>query len=248
MTKLNQVLAVDKSVRDRVTAAVTELHHATQKPTLMNGFVKTYQPLEENGEDYPPEQQKVQFQAEEVLSEIAKIETSLFDITATKDWANCGACADLVLDGRTLLPKVPVTHLLFLEKQLVHLNTLISKMVELDPGSEWELDPTTGLQRTQPIKSQRTKKVPEVITKAPATKEHPAQAEIIVQDKIAGTWTTVKLSGAIPTRRKKEILTKLDKLSAAIKFAREHANSAEAQEQHVGKPLFDYLFGRQPEP
>ena len=93
MAKLNQILAIEKDIKTRVYAEFTELHQATQKPTLMNGFHKSYQPRDEDGETYPSESQKVQHNAAEVLERVGKSLTELFDITAAKDWANCTARA-----------------------------------------------------------------------------------------------------------------------------------------------------------
>src|SRR5688572_21367358 len=136
MAKLNQILAIEKGIKTRVYAEFTELHQATQKPALMNGFHKAYQARDEDGETYPSENQKVQHNAHEVLERVARSLTELFDITATKDWANCSARADVMIDGRTLLEGVPATHLLFLEKQLTDLATFVTKMAELDAGSD----------------------------------------------------------------------------------------------------------------
>ena len=242
MAKLNQILAIEKGIKTRVYAEVTELHQATQKPPLMNGFHKTYQPRDEEGETYPPEHQKVQHQASEVLDRIAAGLVELFDITATKDWANCTAKADVVVDGRTLVKEAPATYLLFLEKQLGDLHTFVSKMTELDPGSDWTVDPGTGLYKTEPTVTQRTKKVQRPITLYEATKEHPAQTQLITEDVVAGQWITIKQSGAIAAPRKKQLLARIEKLTNAVKFAREQANAIEAPDQKVGKGVLDYLF------
>ena len=242
MAKLNQILAIEKGIKTRVYAEVTELHQATQKPPLMNGFHKTYQPRDEEGETYPPEHQKVQHVAGEVLDRIAAGLAELFDITATKDWANCTAKADVVVDGRKLLENAPATYLLFLEKQLTDLHTFITKMTELDPGSDWTIDPGTGLYKTEPTVTQRTKKVQRPITLYEATKEHPAQTQLITEDVVAGQWVTIKQSGAIAAPRKKQLLARIEKLSNAVKFAREQANANEAPDQKVGKGVLDYLF------
>ena len=85
MPKLNQILAIEKGIKTRVYADFTELHQATQKPALMNGFHKAYQPRDEDGETYPSESQKVQHSAAEVLERVASGLTELFDITAIKD-------------------------------------------------------------------------------------------------------------------------------------------------------------------
>lgn len=107
MAKLNQVLAIEKGIKTRVYAQVTDLHKATQKPMLMNGFEKKYQRKDEEAENYPPESQKVQFQHKDVVEQISAALAELFDITATKDFANCLTKADVVVDGEVLLREVP---------------------------------------------------------------------------------------------------------------------------------------------
>jgi hypothetical protein len=64
--KLNQIVAVEKGVKSRVYGEITEMHKASQKPDLFNGFVKTYRKKDEEGEDYPQERKKVQLEAESV--------------------------------------------------------------------------------------------------------------------------------------------------------------------------------------
>lgn len=244
MAKLNQVLAIEKGIKTRVYSEFTELHQATQKAPLMNGFHKSYQPRDEDGETYPAESVKVQHTAAEVLDRVAGSLAELFDVTATKDWSNCTARADVVVDGRPLIKDVPATYLLFLEKQLADLHTFITKMTELDPGSDWSTDPGTGLYKTDTTLTQRTKKVQRAITLYEATKEHPAQTQLITEDVVAGTWVTVKYSGAMPAPRKKQLLNRIEKLSNAVKMAREQANASEAQDKKLGKEVFDFLFGQ----
>ena len=57
-------------------------------------------------------------------------------------------------------------------------------MSELDPGSDWSVDPGTGLYKTDNTLTQRTKKVQRPITLYEATKEHPAQTQLITEDVI----------------------------------------------------------------
>jgi hypothetical protein len=123
--KLNQVIAVEKGTKSRSLAELTEAHHALQKPALLAGISRTYEPKAEDGESFPPESTKVQIRAEEILKKTAEIQTKLFDVIATKDWSNLKARADVVVDNKVLLPQVPVTYLLFLEKELVNLHTCI---------------------------------------------------------------------------------------------------------------------------
>jgi hypothetical protein len=242
MPKLNQILAIEKGVKTRVYADFTDLHNATQKPALMNGFTKTYQPRDEDGETYPPESQKVQYEHQSVFDRVATGLTELFDITATKDWANCSARADVVIEGRVLLKDVPATYLLFLEKQLSDLTAFVQKMAELDPASDWNVDPGTGLFKTDPTATQRTKKVQRAIVLYDATEHHPAQTQLITEDVVVGQWVTTKLSGALPAPRKKALLARIEKLNHAVKYAREQANGGDVTEQKAGAAVFDYLF------
>jgi hypothetical protein len=244
MSKLNQILAIEKGIKTRVYTEFTELQQATQKPALMNGFTKTYQPRGEDAETYPPESQKVQYEHQGVFEQIVGALAELFDVTATKDWANCTAKADVVIDGNVLLAGVPATYLLFLEKQLGDLTTFVGKMAELDPSNDWNLDPSTGLFKTEPTATQRTKKLQRAIVLYDATEHHPAQTQLITEDMVVGQWVTIKLSGAIPAPRKKALLVRIEKLAHAVKFAREQANASEAAEHKVGKTVLDYLFSK----
>ncbi|MEV3855632.1 hypothetical protein AB0J38_15045 [Streptomyces sp. NPDC050095] len=242
-TKLNQIIAVEKGVKAKAHQDLTAAHHGLQKPALLAGIARTYQPKDEEGEQLPPESTRVQMRAEDVLRQTAKSLTRLFDVTATKDWANCEARADVSVDGQTLLSAVPVSYLLFLEKQLTDLNTFVRKLPLLDAAEAWTQDPSTDDWRTEPVRTVRTKKVPRNHVKAEATEKHPAQVEVYFEDVPVGYWTTVKFSGALPARRVSQLLDRVEKLQQAVKFAREEANAAEVTDQSVGDPVFGYLFG-----
>src|SRR5262249_29127565 len=158
------------------------------------------------GEPQPPESKQVQLKVQEVVERISKHLVELFDVVATQDWANCEAKGDVKVAGRTLLAGAPVTHLLFLEKQLVDLTTFIEKLPTLDPGERWEFNPAQDCYASEPFQTTRTKKVPKSHIKYEATKEHPAQVEMYFEDVTAGTWTTVKFSGAIPAKERNAML------------------------------------------
>jgi hypothetical protein len=240
--KLNQVLAVEKAVKQRTYSTLTEMHKAMQVVALFQGFSKTYEPIDENGLPQPPQNQKVQKNAEEMFNEAKKALTELFDVTATKDWGNQLAKADLVVDGRTILSGVPATYLLFLDKQLSDLLTLVGKCTELDSSVDWSKDVNSGLFKSSPVQTQTTQKVQEPIVLFPATDKHPAQTQLITKDVVVGYWTTIKQSGAIPAPRKKELLTRIQKLLDAVRIALEDANMTRVEEQQVGSSVLNYIF------
>ncbi|MFD4033745.1 hypothetical protein ACFWVP_25350 [Streptomyces sp. NPDC058637] len=243
MAKLNQIIAVEKGVKSKSLQDITAAHHQVQKPVQLAGISRTYQPKDEEGEQLPPESTRVQVKAEDVLREMSASLTRLFDVTATKDWANCSARADVTVDGRVIVGEVPVSYLLFLEKQLTDLHTFVKKLPVLDASESWSLDPSTDWWKTDPVRTIRTKKVPRNHVKAEATDKHPAQVDVYYEDVPIGYWTTVKFSGSLPARRVNELLDRVEKLQHAVKFAREEANGAEVTDRRVGDAVFGYLFG-----
>lgn len=242
MPKLNQVIAVEKSVKSKAHADLTEAHQQLQKPALLAGISRTYRPKDDDGERLPPESTRVQVRSPDVIRKTAEVLTQLFDVVATKDWANCEARADVVVDGDVLLEKAPVTYLLFLEKQLVDLHTFVKKLPVLDPSESWVEDASQNCYATEAVETMRTKKVPRNHVKAEATEKHPAQVEVYYEDIAVGYWRTVKFSGAMPARRVAALLDRVEKLQRAVKFAREEANAIEVKNQKVGDALFAFLF------
>lgn len=243
MAKLNQIIAVEKGVKSGAMRDLTDAHHSLQKPALLAGISRVYQPKDEEGEQLPPESTRVQAKADEAIRRTASIMTRLFDVTATKDWANCTAKADVTVDGRPILRDVPVSYLLFLEKQLTDLHTFVKKLPVLDAAESWTFDESADCWKTEPVRTNRTKKVPRNHVKAEATDKHPAQVEVYYEDVTVGYWTTTKFSGALPAKRVNELLDRIDRLQRAVKFAREEANGAEVTDQRAGDAVFGYLFG-----
>jgi len=243
MGKLNQILAVEKGAKNRINDGITKTYHAVQKVALLAGISRSYQAKDDDGDKLPPEATKVQAKATEMLSATATLMTELFDITLTKDTANCKAKADIKLeDGSIFLTGVPVSHLLFLEKQLTDLHTLVAKIPTLDPSEDWHWDEAANCWATSPVQTIKTKKVPKTLVKVAPTKEHPAQVDVYHEDVVVGFWSTIKFSGTIPAAHLATILSRVEKLQAAVKCAREEANSIDIVDMHEGKKIFDHLF------
>ena len=242
MTKLNQIIAIEKGVKNTAFTELTEAHHQLQKPTLLSGIARTYRPKDEEGEALPPESTRVQVRGEEIVRKTVETLTRLFDVTATREWANCVAKGDITVDGVALLKDVPATYLLFLEKQLVDLHTFVKKLPVLDASETWTYDAGSDSFATEAVQTVKTKKIPRNHVKAEATEHHPAQVEVYYEDVTVGYWRTVKFSGALPARRVNDLLERVEKLQEAVKFARESANNLEVTDQKVGAAVLSYLF------
>lgn len=242
MAKLNQVIAVEKSVKTKVQQGVDVLYKVIQKPALFDGFVKTYKPMLEDEPGQPQQSQKVQVTARKVLDSVKADLATLFDVVAQKDFANTNAKADLEVDGTVIASGVPTTFLLFLEKQLTDLHTIVSKLPTLDPAEEWTYDTVKELYKTTPVLTQRTRKVAKPLVLYPATPEHPAQTQVIHEDIPVGVYEAVKLSGAATESERQTLLKRIEVAQRAVKFAREKANTVDAPKQEAGEALLAWIF------
>jgi len=176
------------------------------------------------------------------LNEAAQSLGEMFDVIATQEWANCEAKADVVVDGEVVLKEVPVTYLLFLEKQVVDFATMVAALPTLDPAYEWSFNESQGCYATPSVQTTRTKKVLRNHVRAEATDKHPAQVDVYNEDIVAGYWSTVTYSGAISVTDKKKLLARVAAVIDSIKAAREQANGIEAPSIEVGKKLFGFLL------
>lgn len=241
---LNQVVAIEKTVKQRTYSAVDALYKAVQKPEAFTGYSKTYQPKNDADDVLPPESKVCERIAKDVLGEIAKQQTELFDVVATKDRGNTVARADVTLDdGTVLLTDVPATTLLFFEKQLTDMRTIYGAIPTLAADEDWTYDPNSRLHRAEVVQTTRTRKVEIPLLIVPATVEHPAQAKTITEDKVVGIWSKRSLSGLLPRPEKEALLGRIDALIKAVKQARERANMQEVEAVRVGAILFGYLNG-----
>ena len=242
MTRLHQVLALEKTRKNQAKQAGDELYKLLQKHQLANGGYGTYAPATEDGVQLPDEVQLVQVQAEKTLRAYLESQAPAWDITATKDEANTAARADVVVDGAVLIAGVPVTTLIFLEKQLTDLRTVVSRAPVLDGGDTWERNEQTGLWETAPVRTDRTQKVVRHEVVVPPTDRHPAQVAQIPEDVKAGTWTRRKQSGALSAARRDQLLARAGVLLEAVKSAREHANSTEVTDVGIAGPVSAWLL------
>lgn len=249
MAKLNQIVAVEKGTKNRVNEKLTAIYKTLQKGDLFAGLHKTFTPANEDpthplGVKEPDQKKEIQADATKLLAAIRDAQTELLDVTYTRDATNCLAKADVVVDGVAVLSEVPVSYLLWLEKQLNDLHSEIKKLPTLDPAEKWTYDPNQGVYVTAPSETTSTKKIVRPLVLAEATKEHPAQVKEVTEDVRAGTWKTIRHSTALTVERREQLLTRVEKLQVAVKQAREAANMIDTvKTDSIGKKLFDFVLG-----
>jgi hypothetical protein len=248
MTRLNQLLAIEKGVSQRAQRQLTDAYQTAQRVTVFTGLTRIYTPKDDEGDRLPSEATKVQQTVKGLVDSVESVVSAWLNVQYEKDVSNQVAKADVVVDGTTLLRDVPVTYLLWLEKRLVDLHTFVEKWPTLDPADAWTINEVTGLYATPASETVRSRKELRALVKYEATDKHPAQTETYTVDVPVGTWSTTKLSGAASQADKTATLDRVDRLLAAVRRAREAANSIEvtvtvAQGEDPGSVLTGFIFG-----
>jgi len=247
--KLHELLAVENDLDNVSKKVVQEASNTFKtKGQLFSGAVRIYKSLEdENGKD--------DYSA---LTETRDLETTVFDklqyvglsvgrywdAVLQKESTNQIAVADLDLDGVVLATDVPATFLLGMEKRLSDLRKMYEQIPTLTPGVKWIKDPDSGAnvyKTEQPDKKYRTRKAFRHQVLVEPTEHHPAQIEKWEENENIGTFETTHWSGAITTNEKSEMLGRIDKLTRAVKKARQRANTAEVKKVNVARKLIDYI-------
>jgi len=245
MTKQNQIIAIEKTVKTDAEKAFTAAYQMLDQETRFSGIARTYSPINDddpNAFQYPDESTLVQMTVPELISAVEVKLVRMIDVVTTKDSTNTLAKADIKVGDTVLATDVPVTTMLWLEKQLQDMRTFLSKLPMLDPGKEWTWDDQTGNYVSDPVDTVKTQKVLQNHVKYEATIEHAAQVETFTKDEPVGKWTTRQFSGAIPRATRDALMDRLTNLQESVKMAREEANNTEVTDHKIAEGILDYLF------
>lgn len=241
--KLHELLAVEQDRKHKATKAIGEANSTfTKKTPYFDGMVKRYVAMEEDSEQIPDEVKGIVTTVKQKLDETLADVIQGLDAVISKEETNCSnvAKAELLVNGESL-GTFSATSLLALESQLSKVRELYAEIPVLDPTNKWIFDAQEGVYKTEPEVKFRSVKRPKVIVKYEATKEHPAQTELLYLDFQIGKYETVYTSGRIPVTQKNELLRRIDNLIEAVKVARSKANSVDVNNIKIGKKLFDFI-------
>lgn len=251
-TALHEILAVEAGLK-KTSKDVMEEGRVTfsKKAEHFSGHLKTYECIVEGDLTEPEagvtERQEIVTTVHDKLVYILKHVSAHVDCMATKDKTNQIAVADIVVDGATFAPDVPVTTLLSLEDTLKNLRAVVGEIPTLAPGKNWIPAPEQGdniFKLEHPESKIRTRQMVRSQTVAEPTKEHAAQVNLYNENVTVGRYITERISGAITPAEKSVLLSRVDKLFRAVKQARQRANSAKVTNIKIFKPLADFIIGK----
>jgi hypothetical protein len=231
---LGQLVALETAARTEANKRLGVLFKQAQKPDLFEGFLKKYAPFGETDEEraqlslqLPDEGKRVQLVAERLLAQFLAEGKQAINLALAKDTANCGAFADVIVEGETILSHVPASHLLHMEKVLADWGAFISALPVTKPTETW-LDGEDGLKETAETftNRNRVKKIP--LPLHPGNEHHAPQVTVIEETVAEGRYTEVKYSGALRPDHKRELERRVAELRSAFKTAREQVNREDA--------------------
>jgi len=247
--QLHEIIAVEKDVHSQIQSIMNESIKIFKEPKNFISFHKTYEPYLDDTTLYPDERLEMKTNVLDRINYTFKYIINYYDIAAKKEATNCMAKADLIVDGETIIENLPATLLLTLEKEFKQLLVVWKTLPTLPAQSEWETDPNAkkGVVRLKhPHKRIRTKRVPDIITLAPATKEHPAQVTQGEKEINEGIWTQNEWCGSVSSAYKARMLENIELLIRGAKKARMRANKQEVSHLKIGKLIKNFIISHEP--
>lgn len=244
--KLHELLAIDKSLGLQADKTRGDLANTFEKKRhLFEEKKLVFTPLAEGAPSTVENQSDIQTTVKKEYDWVREHLVKAFDAAYQVAETNTVARADISLeDGTVIAAAVPATALLELEKSLADVTALIAATPTLDPAKGFTKDANRDLFQARPVTKTRTKKDKVVIVKYEATKEHPAQTELIDKDIPVGTIQEQEWSGLITPSEKAALLNQAEVLSRAVRQARARANDQEVDKsKKIGEKLLGYIFG-----
>lgn len=244
MTTLGEIVGIHKGTRSAAQRDFDIIYKSIQKPDNFNGLDKTHDPFP--GELPQPHQEKlVQSNALGLLSKMEEVLTRAINVEATKDIADQSAKADIIVGDETVLRDVPISHILWLEKQVTDFVTVFRALPIQSAAEKWESADNlpAGVYRTPTEEVPSTKKITDQKVVIPPTDQHPGQWTEISKDVQSGTWKTTKFTAALPAKQKEILVRRATDLLVAVQQAATRANHASVVDiKTEGQTIFGYLF------
>ena len=139
-----------------------------------------------------------------------------------------------------------VVHRTSWKQRVAEVKLLVEAIPTLDPAKGFSLDSARadGVYKAREVVKTRTRKQKKVIVKYDATKEHPAQTDLIDEDVPVGKLQEQEWSGLITPAQKAELLNHVEILARGVRSARSRANDVEVDlNAKIGGAMLKYVFG-----
>ena len=243
MGKLYELLAVETDLANKARSVLASTVNLFGDITNYIGQQRSYQPLLDNGQPFPNEDKSLPRTVNEDLEVVFAAFGRWVDASIQKEVTNQGTSANVEIDGKVILEKLPATALLNLESKLAELGKVIKAIPVNDLAQGWTWDADADAFISSSRITYRTEKKIKTLVQYEATKEHPAQVHTYTEDVRVGEWKTVIHSGALQAARKRELVDRWESLMLAVRTARQRANDIDASTTKVSDVIVNFIWG-----
>ncbi len=252
MAKQHELLAVEADAQGQYKNILAETRKVFKTGNLFQGSHKKLEMFQDDGIEHPVERSEMATTVFKRLNYNNETVSKYFDILIQKESTNQVAVADIMVDNVAIAEKIPVTFLLGMESRLRELRSVYLSIPTLDQGIRWELDEGEGegvwraSHTKETIKTMMTFKSQILYdakfpTEGQGGNSQPAQIEKWEEQVPVGKYVQTLWSGMITPAEKSKYLGKIDILIAAVKKARQRANSTKVVDAKIGKTLIDFI-------
>jgi hypothetical protein len=251
MTKLHELLAVEKSLSNQANKLLADTTFKFNKFEYFQGHTKALKMLNDSTENDAIESaardiRQLPTTVVETLEYALDSWKNAEDVIFQKNVTNQLASGDIELDGKILATQVPVDELLGLESRLDSLRKVMEAMPTLPAAVECRADTKSGRKGSWVTVNDevttKTEKLTVPVVLYEATDKHPAQVKEVSADRIVGKFTKQNTYGAATSAEKAEVIGNIDKLINAVKQARMRANLQEVKTNKIGGVIVDYIM------
>ncbi len=243
MAKLHELLAAENDLGGHAKSLLVRTVKKFGDLSNYVGQQRNYKPIKDGGEPLANEDKLLPSRARVDLALALDAFGQWVDVSIQKEVTNQATSADVLIDDEVVFEDLPATALLNLENKLLELGKVLRAIPTNDLANKWEWDEDASCFMSSPRVTYRMEKTLKTLVQYEATKDHPAQVHTYTEDAPVGEWTTVIRSGSIPLSQKRELLARWQKLSLAVKVARQRANDIEASKINVSEKIVAYLWG-----
>lgn len=249
MTKLYELLAVEGDLKSLAMSAMKNLEGVfTNAAGRFSGISRTFHPFSDDPtpqDRLPDEVRELTSSVNEELGLIVKPFSDWLNVAVQKENGNARTGANVVVDGKEILPRLSAPALLFIENRLRELRELYAHIPTYDTSEKWTFDESLGCYVMVGKETIKSRKVPRALPTVPATDRHPGQVHVYEEEVPFGKYTTLHRSSALSPAQKRALIDRIDALHKAVKEARNRANDVEVELITISDKVFDFIHNRE---
>ena len=248
MGKLHELLAVEKGVLGEASHITQEtIKTFKDKKNLFEGQIRTFEPFEDLDDDkisynFPDENVPIITSVKDKLNYFFKSFADSANAIISKEETNLKATATVEIGGKEVT--LGATTLLSIEKML---NSTMKKVLESIPTTtvtqQWKWSEEDQMYKSAEHQTIKMKKIAKPLVRYEATKEHPAQVDMVTEDVPLGKWHTTFISKEFSQKEASEILSRLSELTRKVTKARIRANQAKVEKTEVPNLIIKEISG-----